>query len=53
MSEREADRIGEDELPTSVEEDEGPDVEGHNLRLGPDRAMAAVRDAARGAERLV
>ncbi|HEY5389268.1 MAG TPA: hypothetical protein VIJ83_01840 [Solirubrobacteraceae bacterium] len=29
MSELEADRIDEDEIPSAVEEDESPDVEGH------------------------
>ncbi|HLW96811.1 MAG TPA: hypothetical protein VKS25_15650 [Solirubrobacteraceae bacterium] len=47
MSELEADRIGEDEVPGAVEEDESQDVEGHILRAGPERAMDVARDVAR------
>ncbi|HEX4034245.1 MAG TPA: hypothetical protein VHX66_07360 [Solirubrobacteraceae bacterium] len=50
MSELEADRIGEDDVPTAVEDDESPDVEGHILFRDPqsrNARMTVARDDSR------
>ncbi|HEY7965442.1 MAG TPA: hypothetical protein VID68_00285 [Solirubrobacteraceae bacterium] len=47
MGKLEADRSDDDELETVVEDEAGPDVEGHILRMGPDRAADPARDPSR------
>jgi hypothetical protein len=48
MSDLEADRIDEDEVPVAVDEDESPDVEGHIWLRDPasrSTRSAVARDA--------